>query len=292
MTVLITGAGGQLANALLATDPRRCDVEALDINTLDITDANAVRRCIQERRPRVIINTAAWTAVDDAETHPREAEAANTDGPRFLAESAGEVGARLVQISTDFVFDGTQTTPYKPSDPTNPLSVYGQTKLGGEAAVLGTLGERALVVRTAWLYEVNGQNFVNTMLRLMRERGAVNVVNDQTGSPTWARSLAGAIWSMLERELAGIHHWTDAGSASWFDFAVAIGELGFELGALETAPLVTPVGTESFPTPATRPVCSVLDKSATWGALEGTPCMPAIDWRAQLANMLKEYKRG
>ena len=154
------------------------------------------------------------------------------------------------------------------------------------------LGERALVVRTAWPYAAGGSNFVNTMLRLMRERGEVRVVCDQIGTPTWASSLGGAIWCMLERELSGVHHWTDAGEASWHAFAVAIAELGFEQGLLPSMPRVQPVPTSEFPTAARRPAFSVLDKQETWALLEGTDCLPPVHWRENLGTMLRELNSG
>jgi len=175
--------------------------------------------------PDVIVNAAAYTAVDRAESEPELARRVNSDGPRYLALAAREVGARLVHLSTDFVFDGASSIPYPPEAPTNPLNVYGVTKRAGEQAVLEVLPGRSVVLRTSWLYAAEGSNFVRTMLRLMCANGAVRVVADQVGTPTAARSVAQAIWKITERpSVTGIHHWSDAGVASWYDFAVAIAE--------------------------------------------------------------------
>ena len=293
MNVLVTGGGGQLASALQASCPAGAHAVVLSIDELDITVDTAVEEAIKSHEPEVVINASAYTAVDAAESDEDAARLVNRDGAALLARYAAARDARLVQVSTDFVFgEGADERPRKPSDPTNPTSVYGATKLEGEQVVQEILNDRALVVRTAWLYAANGSNFVNTMLRLMRERGAVRVVADQIGTPTWASSLAGAIWCMLERELSGIHHWTDAGEASWHDFAVAIGELGFEQGLLTSLPKVEAISTSEFPTPAQRPAFSVLDKEATWARLEGTDCLPPVHWRENLATMMKELERG
>lgn len=288
MKVLVSGGGGQLATALGATCPDGVMLHACTIDQLDVTDDGAVEEMIRRIRPDAVINAAAYTAVDAAESDEATAGAVNRDGAANLARSAARIDARMIQISTDFVFDGSAGTPRRPDDQTNPLSVYGRTKLEGELAVREILGPSALVVRTAWLYSTTGSNFVKTMLRLMQERGEVRVVNDQLGTPTRADSLAVALWCMLERDLAGIQHWTDDGIASWHDFAVAIAEIGTEQGLLGRKPEVIPVPSTEFPTPATRPAFSVLDKKTTWAGLDGTRCMPCVHWRENLATMLGE----
>ena len=292
MRVLVTGGGGQLATAVASTRPDDVDLHVLGIDELDITNETAVRRIIGDLNPEIIINTAAYTAVDAAESDEAVAASVNGDGPRNLAEAIRTGPARMIQVSTDFVFDGTATRPLKVDDPTRPLSVYGRTKLAGEAAVLEALGPRALVVRTAWLHSSGGGNFPKTMLRLMRERGSVRVVDDQTGTPTWAGSLADALWCMIDRRMDGIHHWTDDGSATWHRFAVAVAEIGVELGLLEAMPEVTPVPGSEFPTPASRPAYSVLDRAATLQELEGTRCVPCAHWRENLKRMMEELNGG
>jgi dTDP-4-dehydrorhamnose reductase len=281
---LITGAGGQLGTELCATTPEGWQVTAYGSGELDVTRPEMVQNVLERERPTVVIHAAAYTAVDAAEREAERAAAVNTAGTAHVAEAARRVGARLLYVSTDFVFDGTQGRPYEPGDRPNPLGVYGHTKLLGEREADRIVGEGALIVRTAWVYSAHGHNFVRTMLRLMREREVVGVVSDQIGTPTWARSLAEALWAAAARpDLHGIYHWTDAGVASWYDFAVAIHEEALALSLLPRPIMVRPLRTEEYPTPARRPSYSVLDKTATWAALG----RPAQHWRANLRQMLR-----
>lgn len=287
--VLITGAGGQVGLALQEQAPDGWQVIPCRSSDLDVTEPGQVRTVLRRERPAVVIHTAAYTAVDDAEAAADRAEAVNARGAAHVAEAARELGARLVHLSTDFVFDGRGGRPYAPGDPPGPLGVYGRTKLVGERAVTRILGERALIVRTAWVYSGQGQNFVLTMLRLMRGRDDVGVVADQVGTPTWARSLADALWAAAARpELSGILHWTDSGVASWYDFAVAIQEEALALGLLERAVPVRPLRTGEYPAAAPRPAYSVLDKSGSWAALGRTP----PHWRVNLRLLLRELAHG
>jgi dTDP-4-dehydrorhamnose reductase len=284
MKVLITGAGGQVGRMVLETKPADAEAIACAHTDLDIGVREAVLDCVARHRPEVIINAAAYTAVDKAESEAALAQRINADGPGHLAAAAKTHGARLIHISTDFVFDGMASTPYAPDSVTHPLSVYGRTKRDGEVAVLDASPERSTIVRTAWVYAAAGANFVRTMLRVMRTNGAVRVVADQVGTPTAARSLADVLWQIAgNAEIRGIHHWTDAGVASWYDFAVAIAEEGAELGLLSPDVTVTPITTADYPTPARRPSYSVLDKRslARFGL---TP----VHWRKRLRKVLKE----
>lgn len=283
--VLVTGAGGQLGWELQRSCPAHVELHALTSADLDITDTQAVMNKVQAIKPDWIINAAAYTTVDKAESEPERAYATNEHGARHLAEAARAVDARMVQVSTDFVFDGEQGRPYISGSPTNPLGVYGKSKLAGEQGVCEALGEHALILRTAWVYSSHGHNFVKTMLRLMQERDQLGIVADQIGSPTWAHGLAGAIWKGLDLGMSGIHHWTDAGVASWYDFACAIHDEARALGLLERDTLIRPIRTEDYPTPARRPSFSVLDKTSAWQALGIT--VPT-HWRAQLRTMLHE----
>ena len=286
--VLITGAGGQVGRALLDAVPNEFDAVACVHADLDIGAGEAVHDCVRRHRPAVIINAAAYTAVDKAESEPDAAQRINSEGPGHLAAAAREWGARLLHISTDFVFDGAASGPYQPDSATHPLSVYGRTKRDGERAALEALPGRATIVRTAWVYAANGSNFVRTMLRVMRANGTVRVVADQVGTPTAARSLAEVLWRIAGNpEIRGIHHWTDAGVASWYDFAVAIAEEGAELGLLPPEIVVMPITTADYPTPARRPSYSVLDKRslARYG-------LAPIHWRKRLRAVLKEIPRG
>jgi len=287
--VLITGAGGQVGRILSSGAPTGVEVLACGHKDLDIADASAVSDYVRLHAPDVIINAAAYTAVDRAESEPELARKGNADGPRHLATAAARApGTRLIHLSTDFVFDGAASAPYRPEAATNPLSVYGATKLAGERAVLEELPGRSVVLRTAWVYAAEGANFVRTMLRVMKANGTVRVVADQVGTPTAARSLAETIWQLVAKpDVTGIHHWTDAGVASWYDFAVAIAEEGALLGLVPPDVTVTPIATAEYPTPARRPPYSVLDKTSLT-SLGLTP----LHWRKRLRSVLGEMKGG
>ena len=288
MKVLVTGAGGQVGRLLRATCPEGIELVACTHAALDIGDRDAVRRTFDDVQPAAVINAAAYTAVDKAESESALARRINSEGPGHLAVSAAACGARLLHLSTDFVFDGAASSPYRPEAHPNPLGVYGATKREGELAVLEALPEHSVIVRTAWVYAAEGKNFLNTMLRLMRERGAVRVVADQVGTPTAARPLAEVLWQIVARpEIRRIHHWTDAGVASWYDFAAAIAEEGAALGLLPSGVTVSPIATEDYPTPAHRPAYSVLEKRSLT-ALGLTP----KHWRQRLRETLKELSHG
>jgi len=289
MKALITGTAGQVGRALTRSLPGNVAAVAVTRSELDVADRDAVRRCVDFHRPDLVINAAAYTAVDKAESERDEARAGNALGPAYLAEAAAQAGARLIHISTDFIFDGMSSAPYLPGDRPAPLGVYGASKLEGERAVLEALPGRALVLRTAWVYAATGRNFLLTMLRLMREKGAVRVVADQIGTPTSADSIARAIWALADRPAVhGIHHWTDAGVASWYDFAVAIAEEAVVQGLLPKPAVVTPISTAEYPTPARRPRFSVLDTRSTREAIGSLP----PHWRASLRSVLAEIPRG
>ncbi|MDH5298169.1 MAG: dTDP-4-dehydrorhamnose reductase [Desulfobulbaceae bacterium] len=286
MKVLIAGANGQLGRELVLRSPDGWQVTALGSAEMDLRDREAVLRAVAAFSPELIINGAAYTAVDRAEIEPEQAYAVNGHGVAHLAEAATSQGARFIHVSTDFVFDGRQSHPYGPSDRTNPVGVYGASKLEGERLALAFCGPKALIIRTSWLYGVHGNNFVKTMLRLMAERDGLRVVDDQVGTPTWAGGLAAAIWRLAAIEAGGIHHWSDAGVASWYDFAVAIQEEGLADGLLARAIPVEPIASEEYLTPARRPAYSVLDKRQTWQLLgEAAP-----HWRVNLRTMLHELK--
>jgi dTDP-4-dehydrorhamnose reductase len=280
MKVLIAGSAGQLGRALQATAPAGASILAPAEADFDLLDGEKVRATVEGSRPDLVINAAAYTAVDKAEGDADRAEAVNGTAAGALAAAAQAVGARFVHVSTDFVFDGQSATPYAPDAAPSPLGVYGRTKLSGERQVAAA-HPCALIVRTAWVYAAVGNNFVHTMLRLMRERPEVRVVSDQIGSPTHADSLARAIWTLDGAGISGIHHWSDAGVASWYDFAVAIQDEALALGLLDRAVPVVPIRTSDYPTPARRPAMSVLDKGSSW-AVTG----PAAHWREELKSAL------
>ena len=282
MKALITGAKGQLGRGLQATAPAGATLICVDVDELDITDSDAVNAFVAREKPDLILNAAAYTAVDKAEADEDAAMAINGTATGTLADAARSVGARFVHVSTDFVFDGRAGIPYAPDAPTAPLSAYGRTKLAGEQLA----GPDALIVRTAWVYALTGGNFVRTMLRLMAERPEVRVVADQIGTPTYAPGLASALWTMAGNGVSGIHHYTDSGAASWYDFAVAIQEEGLATGLLTQEAQIVPIPTSAYPTPAVRPHYSVLDKASTFEALGG----PTPHWRANLRVMMQAIK--
>jgi dTDP-4-dehydrorhamnose reductase len=287
--VLVTGSRGQLGTELARTAPVGVELVGLDLPELDISDAAAMRAAVQAHRPHAVVNAAAFTQVDKAETERERAFAVNAQGAENAARAALDVGARVVHVSTDYVFDGRSGLPYKPGDAPNPQTVYGASKLEGERRVLAATGGHAVIVRTAWVYASHGQNFARTMLRLMGERPEVRVVADQLGTPTWAKGLARALWTVLEKpEIEGILHWTAAGTASWYDFAMAIREEALALGLPLRATAVTPIRTDEYPAAAPRPPCAVLDKSETWRLLGRR----AWHWREELREMLAEIKQS
>lgn len=285
--ILIVGANGQLGYELSRTAPQSVHLTALDESMLDISDQHMVLEQVIDNQPDWIINAAAYTAVDKAEEQPDLAYRVNRDGAANLATAAKQAGARLIHISTDFVFDGTKSSPYQVDDLPNPQSVYGASKQSGDEAVLSMLSSNALIIRTAWVYSSHGQNFVKTMLRLMAEREELGIVADQVGTPTWAHGLARMIWQAIDAGLTGMHHWTDAGVASWYDFAVAIYDEAKVLGLLPAQQLcrIKPIRTRDYPTPAKRPAYSVLDKTTLWNALVIEP----EHWRSALRKMLGEF---
>jgi dTDP-4-dehydrorhamnose reductase len=284
MKALIIGAKGQLGIELLKTCPVDCKALGMDLPDIDITDSKQVDRILAVHRPDWVINCAAYTQVDKAESDADAAYAANCSGPANLAWSAKKNSVRLVHISTDFVFSGDQCRPYKPNDRPDPKSAYGRTKLAGEQAVMDILGTDALIIRTAWLYAGRGGNFVNTMIRLMKEKEVLTVVDDQIGTPCWAKGLATVLWAAVEKDLKGVYHWSDAGVASWYDFAVAIQEEAMAAGLLDRSIPILPVPSSQYPTPAQRPGFSVLDKTD----LAAATGMPLCHWRRQLRCMLRQ----
>ena len=281
MKCLVIGAGGQLGHALLATAPAESDVIAPARSECDLTNDDQIEHWMGEVRPVVVFNAAAYTAVDAAESDEANARLINATGAGRLAEAARRHGARLVHVSTDFVFDGETSRPYAPDDEPNPLNAYGRTKRDGDVAVLSS-GADALIVRTAWVYFERGRNFVHTMLRLMREKDEVRVVSDQVGTPTYARNLARALWTLAQKPVSGVYHVTDSGVASWYDFAVAIREEALARGLIGNAARIVPISTADYPTPARRPRFSVLDNGKTWPVLGTT----GQHWREALREML------
>jgi dTDP-4-dehydrorhamnose reductase len=285
---LLFGAGGQLGARLETLLAARGPVRAVRHAELDLRDLERLRTLIRETRPGLIVNAAAYTAVDAAEADVESAQLVNAEAPRVMAESAAELGALLVHYSTDYVFDGTARTPYTEESPTRPLGVYGATKLAGEQAVAAS-GAAFLTLRTAWLYSNHGKNFLNTMLRLAAERDELRVVNDQTGCPTYSDLVAEATIAMLDglyaagsvrRERCGLYHVTCHGETSWWGFAQRI----VELAGFAARVTVRPIPTSEYPTPARRPAYSVLANTK----LERVFGIRLPDWQEGLERCLRE----
>lgn len=257
--ILVTGANGQLGTELrlLCGDFAHADFLFTDIAELDITDAGAVRQTVDSHNIDTIINCAAYTAVDKAESDPRKAALLNAQAPALLAEAVNSRGGTMIQVSTDYVYNGRNHTPYTEDAPTDPLSVYGSTKLQGELNVLAAC-PRSIIVRTAWLYSAHGNNFVKTMMRLGMEKSELNVVCDQVGTPTYAGDLARALATIATapQPVYGVFHYSNEGATSWYDFTKTIHDL-----AGITACRVNPIPTSQYPAPATRPAYALLDKT-------------------------------
>jgi dTDP-4-dehydrorhamnose reductase len=293
LKILLTGRTGQVGYELQRSLQGLGDVVAPDRAQLDLTDLDALRAAIRRIRPNLIVNPAAYTAVDKAESEPELAMRLNRDAPAIMAEEGSKLGAAMIHYSTDYVFDGMKQGAYLEGDATNPLSVYGKTKLAGEQAVAAT-GIPHLILRTSWVYGMRGKNFLLTMLRLAHERESLRVVNDQFGAPTWSRTIAEATAHVVAqavsakrstaepdlewwRERSGVYHLTAQGRTSWHDFTAAI----LAQAALEKSPILIPISSSEYPTPAARPENSSLCCDRFMQTFCGLP-----DWEAALALCL------
>lgn len=285
MKILVLGGAGQVARAVVACAPQNHLVFVKNRQDLDITYEAALMAVVESIRPDWIINGAAYTAVDKAESEPDLARAINDTAVGSMARAASRYGAQLLHLSTDFVFDGQANRAYLPTDRTNPRSVYAATKLDGERQAMAQ--GNAVILRTAWVYASSGRNFVLTMLRLMREKPEIRVVADQIGTPSWATGIAHAIWGLIGASAQnGIYHWTDLGVATWYDFAMAIQDEALTRGLLSRAIPILPITTAEYPTPAVRPAFSVLNTESTRALVK----IPGQHWRHQLRIMLDELR--
>jgi dTDP-4-dehydrorhamnose reductase len=286
MRILVTGSTGQLGfEAVSALSQSGHEVIAPQRREMDFLNPDAVADRTRDYQADWVINCAAYTQVDRAESEVEQAFVINRDSAARLAGAVAGYGGRLLHVSTDFVFDGTQSRPYREEDEARPLSVYGRSKWEGEQAVRTALPE-AIILRTAWVYGVHGHNFVKTILRVAREGKPLRVVDDQFGTPTWARDIAGAIRDLIQNQAKGTYHYTNAGSTSWHGFATAILAGAINAGfALETT-VVEPIPTSGYPTPARRPAYSVLDT----GKIQSLLTAPIPHWRDSLNEMLKELR--
>jgi dTDP-4-dehydrorhamnose reductase len=284
LNIVVIGKSGQLAHEImrLAGDD---NVHCLGRDDINILDAVNLASVLNRFQPEGIINASAYTAVDKAESDQTNAYALNQTAVANLATYAKQHHCHLVHVSTDYVFGGDKGSPYKVDDSYDPQGVYGASKAAGEKALLDIYPQASCILRTSWVYASHGNNFVKTMLRLMAEKPELGVIDDQIGSPTWARDLAKACVYAIKNQVSGVHHWTDNGVASWYDFAVAIQSLALEKGLLTHAIPIKPIPSSAYPTPAKRPHYSVLDKSTL--ASEFSALVPQY-WRKALSDMLDE----
>ena len=281
MKVLLTGANGQLGNCLVDVFPSNWELIKTDTKQLDITDEYAVNYFIAECKPDVVINAAAYTAVDKAEDFPQDAYNVNVTGPKNLAISSRKYNAKFFHVSNDYVFDGTNNIPYTEEDTTNPINIYGQTKRDGEIAVLDN-DPSAVVIRTSWVFSPYGNNFVKTMLRLATEKQQLSIIDDQIGNPTYAGDLAQVILYLLDKKIdGGIYHFCGDSSTSWFMFAKRIFEIALTQKVITKLPEIIPIKTQAFPTKAKRPKYSVMsiEKLGKYG-------LSASDWNKGLLHSI------
>jgi len=289
--VLVTAKNGQLGWELNRSKPSNIETLFCDSSELDITLQDDVLRLVNDFKPNIVVNAAAYTSVDKAESDSEACYAVNESGVKNLAIACKKIQSKLIHISTDFVFGGEKNTPYQPNDTTSPLGVYGASKLAGERAAQSILQEDVSIVRTAWVYSSHGNNFVKTMLRLMAEKSQLGIVSDQIGTPTSAKNLAAALWLLVdlmqEQTCDPIYHWTDLGITSWYDFAIAIQEFGLQQKILKTEIPILPIKIAQYPTAAKRPTYSVLDTTE----LRETINLQGTHWRKALAEALTELKQ-
>ena len=290
-SILLIGNNGQLGKELQQILPDYGNIISVARPTVDFAQPYTLRNVIRSKQPQIIINAAAYTAVDKAESEAELASAINATAPLIIAQESQKLGAFLIHISTDYVFDGNGCRPYQETYTTNPLSVYGKTKLAGEEAIRETCAHH-LILRTAWVYGIFGKsNFVKTMLRLGAERQELRVVADQIGSPTWAQDIATVIAEIIPQltpKISGTYHYTNSGVASWYDFAVAIFEEAQQLGFPLKVERIVPITTAEYPTPARRPAYSVLACEKISAILGTYP----PHWRQRLRQMLTDLKIG
>ena len=285
MKVVVIGKNGQLAWELARLNTEQVEVVCLGREQIDITGNVSLEKTLSALKPDAVINAAVYTAVDLAEKEKDVAYLINATAVGNLAQVCSQLSLHFVHVSTDFVFSGESGIPYLPNDEYSPLGVYGASKAEGEKLIAEILPEQGCIIRTSWVYSSHGQNFVKTMLKLMEEKPELGIISDQIGSPTYAKGLAEACLYAACNSVTGIHHWTDAGVASWYDFAVAIQEIGLSLQLLNKEIPIRAISTKDYPTPAKRPSYSVLDKTSLAEVFSG---LPLVHWRVQLNKMMKE----
>lgn len=288
INIVVIGKNGQLAWELAQLANNDVIITCLGREQVDITCEQSITDALIQHKAHAVINASAYTAVDQAENDKENAYKINSLGVKNLALVCKKLSLHLVHISTDFVFHGDKGSPYLPDDPIEPLGIYGASKAEGERAITDIIPNSGCIIRTAWVYSTHGNNFVKTMLKLMTAKPELGVISDQIGSPTYAKDLAKICLLAAKNKACGIYHWTDAGVASWYDFAVAIQEIAMAKGLLAHAIPIKPINTIDYPAPAARPSYSVLDKTTTLNAFTE---QPIVHWRTQLASMIDELKK-
>ena len=288
MRILIFGRDGQLGKSLKDVQPTEMQAFYSGRSEVDLSNQKKLEAYLKSLKPQIILNTSAYTSVDGAEIESDLAHAINSEAPATMAKYASSENVKILHISTDYVFDGYKKTAYLPYDEKDPKSEYGKSKLGGETALLKYAPKNSMIIRTSWLFSEYGSNFVKTMLDLMSKRAEISVVCDQTGSPTYARAFAEAIWLILigNRFKPGIHHWTNSGQITWFDFAKRIKELAAKKGIINFPPEILPVRSQDYKTKAVRPAFSVLNCQSLIELLDHQPA----NWEVSLEEMLERFR--
>ncbi|MBA6326399.1 dTDP-4-dehydrorhamnose reductase [Colwellia sp. MB02u-6] len=287
MNIVVIGKSGQLASEIAKLSVDDTNIICLGRLDIDLLNVDSISEKLIDLAANAVINASAYTAVDLAETEPEQTYLLNSEAVGNLSMACANVKIKLVHVSTDFVFDGKSNLPYSVNDTVNPISVYGASKAEGEKLIQKYLPEQSCIIRTSWVYSTFGNNFVKTMIRFMAEKPELSIISDQIGTPTFAGGLAKICLHAAMNNTRGIHHYTDNGVASWYDFAVAIQELAIEKGLLDKVIPIKAIGTKDYPTPATRPNYSVLDKSTL---KEQFPNIELMHWRKQLSKMLDVLK--
>jgi dTDP-4-dehydrorhamnose reductase len=287
MKIIVIGKSGQLAWELSQLSTLVHTIVCLGRDDVNVQDIPALVNCLKQHNTVGVINASAYTAVDKAEIDVDNAFALNANAVGNLTQACRTMSLPFVHTSTDFVFNGDKGAPYLPGDDIDPLGVYGASKAQGEQLIANIYPGHSAIIRTSWVYSTHGNNFVKTMLNLMACKPELGVISDQIGTPTYAKGLAQACIASLTNQVVGVHHYTDTGVASWFDFAVAIQNIGVELGLLDKKIPIKPITTAQYPTPAKRPHYSVLDKSSLVNAL---PELSLMHWQEQLTHMMTALK--
>lgn len=281
LNALVIGRHGQVAQTLLATQPEHIQVKAVGRQEIDIHNIDSIIEAIEKNSANIVINTAAYTHVDDAESHPEEVFILNEQAAANIAAASQITHARLIHLSTDYIFSGEKHSPYLVTDAADAVNIYGKSKLAGEQAVLAANPD-CCIVRTSWLYSRFGNNFVKTMLKLMQSRDSLSIINDQTACPTSAIALGQFVWLLSQqKKWQQVYHWSDTGRATWYQFALEIQNLAIDLGKITRRIPIIPVSSEQFPTPAKRPKFSLLDISASEQIMTPRP------WQQNLRSIIK-----